>query len=170
MAAVVPVALQSGVGSSARGGSRGTANSRRSVGQPVVRRIQRSRERGSRQPTNAKYCGRPTEWGNPFPIGEEYTRTEALEAFRKAFWANELPVTPAKARTELAAYDYLSCWCRLDQPCHVDEYIRAIFCEHNLRDVDGRSCPVCRACLHKDIAIDGPRATCRDCGKTFVGW
>ena len=170
VAAVVPVALQSGVGSSARGGSRGTANSRRSVGQPVVRRIQRSRERGSRQPTNAKDCGRPTEWGNPFPIGEEYTRTEALEAFRKAFWANELPVTPAKARTELAAYDYLSCWCRLDQPCHVDEYIRAIFCEHNLRDVDGRSCPVCRACLHKDIAIDGPRATCRDCGKTFVGW
>ena len=54
----------------------------------MVRRIQRSRERGSRQPVNTKYCGRPTEWGNPFPIGEEYTRTEALEAFRKAFWAH----------------------------------------------------------------------------------
>ena len=90
----------------------------------MVRRIQRSRERGSRQPVNTKYCGRPTEWGNPFPIGEEYTRTEALEAFRKAFWAHELPVTPDRVRTELTAYDYLSCWCRLDQPCHVDEYIR----------------------------------------------
>ena len=98
----------------------------------MTTRIQRSRERGSRQPVNTKYCGRPTEWGNPFPIGEEYTRTEAMEAFRKAFWAHELHVTPARARTELAAYDYLSCWCRLDQPCHVDEYIRAIFCEHTL--------------------------------------
>ena len=89
----------------------------------MVKRIQRSRERGSRQPVNTKYCGRPTEWGNPFPIGEEYTRAQALEAFREAFWARELPVTPAKVRTELAAYDYLSCWCRLEQPCHVDEYI-----------------------------------------------
>ena len=94
----------------------------------MTTRIQRSRERGSRQQANAKYCGRPTEWGNPFPIGEEYTRASALEAFREAFWAHELPVTPARARTELAAYDYLSCWCRPDQPCHVDEYIRAISC------------------------------------------
>ncbi len=152
----------------ARGSSRGTANSRRSVRQTVVRRIQRSREKGSRQPTNAKYCGRPTEWGNPFPIGEEYTRTEALEAFRKAFY--ELPMTPAKARAELAAYDYLSCWCRLDQSCHVDEYIRAIFCEHKLRDFDGRCCLVCKVCLHRDIAVEGPRATCPDCGQIFVGW
>ena len=22
----------------------------------------------------------------------------------------------------------------------------------------------------QDIAIEGPRATCRDCAKTFVGW
>ena len=90
----------------------------------LTTRIQRSRERGSRQPANTRCCGRITEWGNPFPIGEEYTRTEVLEAFRKAFWAHELHMTPARTRTELAAYDYLSCWRRLDQPCHVDEYIR----------------------------------------------
>ena len=136
----------------------------------MVRRIQRSRERGSRQPVNTKYCGRPTEWGNPFPIGEEYTRAQALEAFREAFWAHDLPVTPARARTELAAYDYLSCWCRLDQPCHVDEYIRAISCEHKLRDASGRCCLICKVCLHRDIAIEGPQATCEDCGKKFVGW
>ena len=110
----------------------------------LITRIQRSRERGSQQPVNTKYCGRPTEWGNPFPIGEEYTRAQALEAFRAAFWAYEMPVTPARARTELAAYDYLSCWCRLEQPCHVDEYIRAISCEHRLRDADGRFCLVCK--------------------------
>ena len=136
----------------------------------MVRRIQRSRERGSRQPVNTKYCGRPTEWGNPFPIGEEYTRAQALEAFREAFWAHELPVMPTRARTELVAYDYLSCWCRLDQSCHVDEYIRAISCEHKLRDASGRYCLVCRACLHGGIAIEGPQATCQDCGKKFVGW
>ena len=50
------------------------------------------------------------------------------------------------------------------------EYIKAISCEHKFRDVDGRSCLVCRACPHRDIAIEGPRATCQDCGKTFVGW
>ena len=25
-----------------------------------------------------------------------------------------------------------SCWCRLDQPCHVDDSIRAIYCEHEV--------------------------------------
>ena len=114
----------------------------------MVKRIQRSRERGSRQPPNTRYCGRPTQRGNPFPIGEQYTREEALEAFRRAFWANELPMTPERARAEHAIYGYLSCWCRLDQECHVDEYIRAIHCEHRLRDVDGRCCLFCRACLH----------------------
>ena len=93
-------------------------------------RIQRSRVKGSRQPPSTKYCGRPTVWGNPFPIGDEYTRTESLDAFRGAFWASDLPVTPERARAELAAYDFLSCWCRLDQECHVDEYIRAIHSEH----------------------------------------
>ena len=114
--------------------------------------------------------GRPAEWANPFPIGEEYTCAEALKAFRKAFWACELPVTPARAQTELAAYDYLSCWCSLDQPCHVDEYIRAILCEHRFTDTCNRYCLVCKVCLHGAIAIEGARATCQDCGKTFVGW
>ena len=101
----------------------------------MVRRIQRSRR--VRQPSNSLYCGRPTERGNPFPIGERYTRQEALEAFRKAFWANELPMTTERARAELALYDYLSCWCREGEPCHVDEYIRAIYCEHEVADSSG---------------------------------
>ena len=92
----------------------------------MPRRIRRSRTKGSRQPPNTRYCGRPTRWGNPFPIGKEYTRTESLEAFHRAFWTGELLVTPEMARAELAVYDYLSCWCRPDQECHVDEYILAI--------------------------------------------
>ena len=121
----------------------------------MTTRIQRSRVRGSRQPVNTKYCGRPTEWGSPFQTGEEYTRSEAVEAFRRAFWACELPVTPQRAQAELAAYHYLSCWCSLDEPCHVDEYVRAIHCEHRFRDVEGRNCLLCRACLHSGIAIEG---------------
>ena len=100
--------------------------SRGSVRLEVPERIQRRRSKGSRQPPNTRYCGRPTRWGNPFPIGEEYTRTESLDAFRNAFWACELSVTPERVRAELAAYDYLSCWCRPEQECHVDEYIKAI--------------------------------------------
>ena len=70
----------------------------------MTTRIQRSRERGSRQPVNTKYCGRPTEWGNPFPIGEEYTRAEALEAFREGFWAHENAFrTPTKLNANLAS-------------------------------------------------------------------
>ena len=41
--------------------------------------------------------------------------------------------------------------CRLDQPRHVDEYIRAICCEHKLRDVDGGAITqsVRRVCTRK---------------------
>lgn len=113
----------------------------------MVRRIQRSRR--SRQTPNTLYCGRPTEQGNPFPIGERYTREEALEAFRQAFWANELPMTPERARAGLTSYDYLSCWCREDEHCHVDEYIKAIHCEQEVPDSSGRRCVLCKSCLHR---------------------
>ena len=134
----------------------------------MVRRIQRSRR--VRQPPNTLYCGRPTERGNPFPIGERYTREEALEAFRKTFWANELPMTPQRARAELASYDYLSCRCREDDPCHVDEYIRAIHCEHEVADRSRHRCVSCESCLHRNIVIDGSRATYRECKRPSIGW
>ena len=89
-------------------------------------RIQRTRRKGSRQPPNTQYCGRPTKWGNPFIIGKDYTREESLATFRRAFWSNQLPITPKKAYRELRHYDHLSCWCRPDQECHADEYIKAI--------------------------------------------
>ena len=106
--------------------------------------------------------------GQSLPDGEQYSRGTAIEAFRKAFWVNELPLTPESARTELAKYDFLSCWRRLDGECHVDEYIGATHCEHRPRDVDGRCCLVCRACLHRDITIERSRATCRDYKRTFI--
>ena len=107
----------------------------------MVKRIQRNEEKGIRHPANTLYCGWPTERGNSFPIGEKYTREEALEVFRRAFWANELPMTPERARAELADYDFLPCLCRLDQPSHVDEYTRDIRCEHMVPTTNAGTLP-----------------------------
>ena len=155
---------QPGACSAAQGFSCRAASSRRCVevsgGQQNP--AQQGEERAGSRPTRSTAAGRLSgairSWFNT--IGDECSRAEAIEAFRKAFWDYELPVTPARARTELSAYDYLSCWCRQDQACHVDEYIRgAIFCEHKFRDVDasGRCCLVCRANVcTEDSAVEGP--------------
>ena len=144
-------------------------------------RIQRSRRKGSRQPPNTKYCGRPTKWGNPFVIGEDYTRESSMEAFRHAFWSRKLPMTPGKIYRKLRKYDYLSCWCSLDEECHVDEYIKAIelkyakrreiclYCPHRLKyhykiemlnELDevhafGAACHLCNTTAPSDLHSDG---------------
>ena len=43
-------------------------------------------------------------------------------------------------------------------------------CGHEVSDRSGRRCAHCRKCLHRDIAIEGSRATCHDCKRTFIGW
>ena len=43
-------------------------------------------------------------------------------------------------------------------------------CGHEVSDRSGRRCAHCRKCLHRDVAIEGSRATCRDCKRTFIGW
>ena len=92
----------------------------------MIERIQRRRRKGWRQPPNTLYAGRPSKWANPFVIGPDYDREEAVAAFRRAFWLGELRVNPEMVRVELAGYDHISCWCRLDEPCHCDEYIKAL--------------------------------------------
>lgn len=91
------------------------------------KRIQRKRTKGWRMPEVAVYVGRPTRWGNPFPILSEVRgaaltslRRRATEAF--AAYVIEAPWAPEFAeavRTELRGKD-LACWCPLDQPCHAD--------------------------------------------------
>ncbi|MYE54506.1 MAG: hypothetical protein F4X34_04835 [Chloroflexi bacterium] len=43
-------------------------------------------------------------------------------------------------------------------------------CEHEVSDRTGRRCATCKKCMHLDISIEGSRATCENCDKTFVGW
>jgi Domain of unknown function (DUF4326) len=85
--------------------------------QPV--RLQRSRERGWRMPPGAVYVGRPTRWGNPFPVGPDQDRGAAVAAYRQWLAQPEQAPLRERIRAELHERD-LVCWCPLDEPCHAD--------------------------------------------------
>lgn len=104
------------------------------------RRIQRKRTTGWSMPPNTVYVGRPSKWGNPFPVGEcESDRQGSVDAFRALL--TEKPSlsrhrllgilkgnvgrgegTVARMRQSLHELrgKNLACWCRLDQLCHAD--------------------------------------------------
>jgi hypothetical protein len=82
----------------------------------LPKRIQRRRTRGWKMPADAVYVGRPTRWGNPYPIAE-YGRELALANFRRRIVG--LQAINALDLSELRGKD-LACWCRLDQSCHAD--------------------------------------------------
>ena len=86
-------------------------------------RLQRSRRRGYRQPAGAIYVGRPTRWGNPFPVGAQRSQADAVARYRR--WVEERPTLVDEARRRLAGHD-LVCWCPLDQPCHGDVLIELV--------------------------------------------
>ncbi len=86
-------------------------------------------------PEGAVYVGRPTRWGNPFPIIEHPTlsqvqaRASAVYNFEAALYGREgmhMGVTVDDVRRELADAKYLVCWCHLSLPCHVDIYLKIL--------------------------------------------
>lgn len=79
-------------------------------------RVQSRRRAGWRMPSGAVYVGRPTRWGNPWPVAE-LGRVEAVARYRAALLAD--PARLTAARRELAGWD-LACWCPLDVACHAD--------------------------------------------------
>jgi hypothetical protein len=87
-------------------------------------------------PEGAVYVGRPTEWGNPWIVGNviglEWPDPGVLDGRQRFF--REMVITPELAvalyriaftpdaeaiREQFAGRD-LVCWCPLDQPCHAD--------------------------------------------------
>lgn len=70
-------------------------------------------------PKDAVYVGRPTKWGNPFKIGRDRTRTQAINEFIE--WINETEQgwTLAEAARQELKGKHLSCWCA-PQDCHAD--------------------------------------------------
>ncbi len=82
----------------------------------LTRRIQRRRTAGWRMPEGALYVGRPSRWGNPFPVAQ-HSAAGAVANYR--LWLESQPELVAAALIELAGRD-LACWCPLSQPCHAD--------------------------------------------------
>lgn len=67
-------------------------------------------------------CARPSKWGNPYKIGDEGIpdNMAAKCAFRNfTFRTAKGVVLMQDAKIELRGKN-LACFCRLDQPCHVD--------------------------------------------------
>lgn len=106
-------------------------------------RIQRKRSKGWRKPEGAVFVGRPSRFGNPFPVCEVFPTPEiAVRVYREVIesgegcttsdegtrWEqrnrfkrphNQPDLTPEAIRAALRGKD-LMCWCPLDQPCHAD--------------------------------------------------
>jgi hypothetical protein len=102
----------------------------------VIRRIQRQRTKGWRMPSGAIYVGRPSPWGNPWPLavyrrdypdGDELDwRRMAVSDYRNLLLGRfdrleDCPPHPRINEIRKALRDReLVCWCPLDQPCHAD--------------------------------------------------
>lgn len=97
-------------------------------------RIQRKRTKGWRMPPGAVYVGRPSKWGNPFPV-DIYGQDGAVDRFRRLLngemTAREVNRSSAYFNPSLARFRIrisvgmlrgkdLACWCPLDEPCHAD--------------------------------------------------
>ena len=68
-------------------------------------------------PEGAVYVGRPSRWGNPFPVDATTDRSAAVARFRS--WLATQPELVSAARAELAGRD-LVCWCPPGEACHAD--------------------------------------------------
>ena len=82
------------------------------------KRIQRQRTKGWRMPENTVYVGRPTKWGNPYVLGENYTLFE--RAMAVVLYRVKLAQAKDSAVIQQLRGKDLACWCPLDQPCHAD--------------------------------------------------
>lgn len=83
----------------------------------VPKRIQRKRTKEWKMPEGAVYVGRPTKWGNPFPVPKNATHEDlvyVVDQFRR-WWGGSWE----EIQEELRGKD-LVCWCALCQPCHAD--------------------------------------------------
>lgn len=104
-------------------------------------RIQRKRTGGWRMPENTIYVGRPTEFGNPFPV-EYMGREWSIELYERLLNGGNIGDAAAfcykyseqvtgdpnglhrshnhKYIQQKLRGKNLACWCKLNQACHAD--------------------------------------------------
>lgn len=86
-------------------------------------RIQRRRVKGWRMPPNTVYVGRPTIFGNPYPMDDKYLSVacyrEWLDGTRIAMALIDKRAAIRRALKDLRGKD-LCCWCKPGEPCHAD--------------------------------------------------
>jgi hypothetical protein len=82
---------------------------------------QRTKAWAKRKPPGTIYVGRPSRWGNPFqPRGKTIeAHQEAVDEYRDWLMEPERAFFREDIRRELRGHD-LSCWCRINWPCHAD--------------------------------------------------
>jgi len=66
------------------------------------------------------YIGRPSDYGNPFKVGVDGTRTEVIQMFEE--WLLRQPDFVAQVKRDLKG-KILGCWCAPDA-CHGDVLAR----------------------------------------------
>ena len=71
-------------------------------------------------PRDAVYIGRPSMWGNPFPMRSEQDRDKVCDQFEA--WVATQPNLVARAREVLRGKD-LVCFCA-PKRCHGDTWLR----------------------------------------------
>lgn len=97
-------------------------------------RIQLSRKRGWRMPENTVVVSRPSKWGNPWKVGEEYVvysegGKDITDSFSAAQCVHRFQVWLAASTAGSRLVDdakqflrgkNLACWCKPGTPCHAD--------------------------------------------------
>ena len=112
----------------------------------MVKRVQRSRRKGSKLPTSTRCVNRGTKWGNPYKVvnrggswgvqdknGDELGKlcenkndAAALAVDLYAVYVNEQIKKANLNLDELRNFRNLACWCSLDAPCHADFLIELL--------------------------------------------
>ena len=87
-------------------------------------RIQLHRTKGWRKPGNTIVVARPTRFGNPFSV-EKHGRQRAMEMFENWIQQPRQKSLLDDARRTLRGKN-LACWCRHDELCHADIWLRLV--------------------------------------------
>jgi len=94
----------------------------------IPQRWQRSRRAGAKQPDSCRYVGRGTMWGNENKVSGWLSSEQKIENHKRAvsFYKMDMKVWLSKSPDyfdDLLNYEYISCFCPLDMPCHCDAII-----------------------------------------------